>query len=61
VGGGGTARKFRKGFTVLTGKREMTEKYEHCSTVLRTFVQDLNGFEVMQYFREGELQITRSE
>ena len=28
----------------------MTEKYEHCSTVLRTFVQDLNGFEVMQLF-----------
>ena len=47
-GGGRTARKFRKGFTVLKGNREMTEKYEHCSTVLRTFVQDLNGFEVMQ-------------
>ena len=61
VGGGRTARKFRKGFTVLKGNREMAEKYEHCSTVLRTFVQDLNGFEVMRLFSEGELQITRSE
>ena len=24
----------------------MTEKYEHCSTVPRTFAQGLNGFEV---------------
>ena len=39
----------------------MAEKYEHCSTVLRTFAQDLNGFEVMRLFSEGELQITRSE
>ena len=39
----------------------MTEKYEHCSTVLGTFVQDLNGFEAMQLFSEGELQTTRSE
>ena len=31
----------------------MTEKCEHCSTVLRTFVQDLNGFEVMQLFSWG--------
>ena len=31
VGGGGgrTARKFRKGCTVLRGNREMTEKYEY--------------------------------
>ena len=29
VGGGRTARKFRKGCTVLRGNREMTEKYEY--------------------------------
>ena len=40
VGGGRTSRKFRKGCTVLRGNREMTEKYEYCSTVSRTFVQD---------------------
>ena len=40
VGGGRTARKFRKGCTVLRGNREMTEKYEYCSTVPKTFVQD---------------------
>ena len=40
VGGGRTARKFQKGCTVLWGKREMTEKYEYCSTVPRTFVHD---------------------
>ena len=51
--GGGPARKFRTGFNVLRGNREMTEKCEHCSTVLRTFVQDLNGFEVMQLFSWG--------
>ena len=39
-GGGTTARKLRKGCTVLRGNRQMTEKYEHCSTVPRTFVQD---------------------
>ena len=39
-GEGRTARKFRKGCTVLRGNREMTEKYEYCSTVIRTFVQD---------------------
>ena len=32
--------KFRKGCTVLRGNREMTEKYEYCSTIPRTFVQD---------------------
>ena len=37
---GRTARKFRKGCTVLRGNREMTGKYEYCSTVPRTFVQD---------------------
>ena len=40
VRGGRTARKFRKVYTVLRGNREMTEKYEYCSTVPRTFVQD---------------------
>ena len=41
VGRGRTARNFRKGCTVLRGNREMTEKYEYCSsTVPRTFVQD---------------------
>ena len=34
VGGGRTARKFRKGCTVLRGNRKITEKY--CSTVPRT-------------------------
>ena len=57
VGGGRTARKFRKRCTVLRGKREMTEKYEHRSTVPRTFGQDysknsseqLFGFLVFSY------------
>ena len=40
VGGGRTARNFPKGCTVIRGNREMTEKYEYCSTVPRTFVQD---------------------
>ena len=44
VGGGRTARKFRKGCTVLRGNREMTEKYEYWSTVPRTFVQDCSSF-----------------
>ena len=39
-----TARKFRKGCTVLRGNREMTEKYEYCSTVQRTFVRDCRYF-----------------
>ena len=51
VGGGRTARKFRKGCT------EMTEKNEYCSTVPTTFVQDcsknssekLFGFLVLSY------------
>ena len=33
VGGERNARKFRKGCTVLRGNREVTEKYEYCSTV----------------------------
>ena len=40
VGGGRTARKFRKGCTLVRGNWEMTEKYEYCSTVPRTLVQD---------------------
>jgi len=40
VGGGRTPRNIRKGCTVLRGNREMTEKHEYCSIVLRTFVQD---------------------
>ena len=41
LGGGKTARNFQKGCTVLRGNREMTEKYEYCSTTVpRTFVQD---------------------
>ena len=40
VGGERTARKFRKRCTVLWGNQEMTEKYEYCSTVPRTFVHD---------------------
>ena len=40
VGGGRTARNFRKECTVLRGNREMTETYEYCSTVPRTFVQE---------------------
>ena len=43
VGGGRTARKFRKDCTVLRGNREITEKYEYCSTVPRTFVQDCSN------------------
>ena len=44
LGEGRTARKFRKGCTILRGNREMTEKYEYCSTVPRTFVQDYRYF-----------------
>ena len=36
-GGGRTARRFRKGCTVLRGNWEMPEKYEYCSIVPRTF------------------------
>ena len=46
VGGGRTARNFRKGCTVLRGNREMTEEYECCSTVPRTFVQDCGMFQL---------------
>ena len=43
VVGGRTARRFQKECTVLRGNREMTEKYEYCSTVPRSFVQDCSG------------------
>ena len=42
-GGGGEGElqeDFEKDGTVLRGNREMTGKYEYCSTVPRTFVQD---------------------
>ena len=41
VGGGRTERKFRKGCPILRGNREITEKYEYCSTVPRTFCPGL--------------------
>ena len=41
VGGGRTARNFRKGCPILRENREMTEKYEYGSTVPRTFVQEM--------------------
>ena len=53
VGGGRSARKFRKGCTAL-GNREMTENYEYCSTVPRTFVQDFGfrfSFFFLQFFQ----------
>ena len=40
VGGGRTATKFRKCCTVLRRNREITEKYDYCSSIPRTFVQD---------------------
>ena len=43
VGGGRSARKFRKWWTVLSGNGEMTEKYAYCSTVPRNFVQDCSS------------------
>ena len=44
VGRRRTARRFRKRCTVLRGNREMTERYEYCSTVPRTFIQDCMSF-----------------
>ena len=44
IRGGRAARKCRKGCTVLRRNREMTEKYEYCNTVPRTFVQDCSSF-----------------
>ena len=38
VGGGRTARKFRKRYTVLRGNQEITEKYEYCDTIPRTIL-----------------------
>ena len=40
LGGGGGGGGELQECTVLRGNREMTEKYEYCSTVPRTFVQD---------------------
>ena len=56
VGGGRTARKIRKGCTVLRGNREKTEKYEYCSTVPRTFVQDCSFL-----FSEGKIHCSGYE
>ena len=42
-GVGRTARKFRKGCTVLLGNQGMTEKYEYCRTVPRIFVHDCSN------------------
>ena len=39
VRGGRTARKFRKGCTVLCGHPEITENYQYCIAVPTTFVQ----------------------
>ena len=47
VGGGRTSRNFQNGCTVLRGNREMTEKYEYCSTVPKTFVQDCRNINVI--------------
>ena len=49
-GGGRTATKFWKGCTVLRRNREMTEKYEYCSTVPRTFVQDCSFYPYFSCF-----------
>ena len=38
--------------TVSKGNREMTEKYEYCSTVLRTFVQDYSPPRRLQSIKE---------
>ena len=54
VGGGRSARTFRKGCTVLRGNREMTEKYEYRSTVSRTFVQDCG------YMKQEKSDLTRA-
>ena len=40
IGWGEGELQFWQVCTVLTGNREMTEKYEYCSTVPRAFVQD---------------------
>ena len=57
VGGGRTARNFQKGCTVLRGNREMTEKYDYCSSVPRTFVQDCCSWvERKSFYRKSELQ-----
>ena len=43
VGGGRTARKFRKRCTVLRWHREITEKYEYFNTAPRSSVQDCSN------------------
>jgi len=46
VGERRTARKFRKGTTVLWGNPEFTENYEYCITVPGTFVHDCSCNEI---------------
>ena len=55
VGGGRSARKFRKGCTVLRGNRQMTEKYDYCSTVPRTFVQEFDRLSTSSRLVEPEI------
>ena len=52
VEGGRTARQFQKERSVLEGNPEMTEEYEYCISVPRTFVHDcLNpGFWIKSLF-----------
>ena len=49
VGGGRTVRKFRKGCSFLRGNPEMTEIYECCITVTRTFVHDGSTIAIVLY------------
>ena len=44
-GEGELQKNFEKD-ALCRGNREMTEKYEYCSTVLRTFVQDCSYFQM---------------
>ena len=56
VGGGGrSARQFRKGCTVLRGNRQMTEKYDYCSTVPKTFVQEFDRLSTSSRLVEPEI------
>ena len=53
VGGGRTARKLRKGCTVLRGNPGITEQYEYCITVPRTFVHDCR-LDFCHYQKSGQ-------
>ena len=54
-GGGRSARQFRKGCTVLRGNRQMTEKYDYCSTVPKTFVQEFDRLSTSSRLVEPEI------